>query len=157
MKNSLLLIGVGGAVVFAAVAASGLLFSKEDCRDFSQGTVAVGETKIKVAVAQTPSERTTGLIGCARLPAYSGMYFPYDRAQTVSFWMKGMVIPLDIVWITDGKVVGISPSVPPVEKIAVDPPLYTPPIAVTAVLEVAAGQAKNHGLAVGVPVNFVPR
>jgi uncharacterized membrane protein (UPF0127 family) len=135
----------------------GYFFSKEACRDFSEGRVEVGETKIKVAVAQAPNERTTGLIGCSQLPAQSGMYFPYDTPQTVNFWMKGMSIPLDIVWIADGKVVGIAPSVPPVEKTAVDPPIYNPPVAVTAVLEVAAGQAKAYGLVVGVTVNFVPK
>lgn len=157
MKNSLLLIGVGGAVVLAAIIGSGLLFSKEACRDFSEGRVEVGETKIKVTVAQALNERTTGLIGCSELPEQSGMYFPYDTPQVVNYWMKGMSIPLDIVWIADGKVVGIVPSVPPVEKTAVDPPIYNPPIAVNAVLEVAAGKAKDYGLAVGVPVNFVTK
>ena len=157
MKNSILLAGIGGAVLLVAIGASGLLFTKEACRDFSEGSVEIGETKIKVAVAETAGERTTGLIGCNALPKNAGMYFPYESPQAVHYWMKGMSIPLDIVWITDGKVVGIAPSVPPAEKTAVDPPIYSSPIAITAVLEVAAGQAKEYGLVPGVPVNFVSK
>lgn len=157
MKNSILLLGVGGAVVVALVAASGILFSKGDCRDFSEGIVEVGETTIKVAVAQDPAERTLGLIGCVDLPKNSGMYFPYETPHMVNYWMKGMSIPLDIVWIVEGKVVGVATSVPPIEKTAVDPPMYNPPVPVTAVLEVGAGQAKGYGLTVGTPVNFVPK
>lgn len=158
MKNSILLIGVGGAAVLAAIVAGGALFSSQDtCRDFSEGTIDIGETQLNVAVAQTPAERTVGLIGCDQLPKNAGMYFPYESTQIVNYWMKGMTISLDIVWIADGKVVGVAHSVPPVDKTTVDPPMYNPPVPVNAVLEVAAGQAREYGLVPGATVNFVPK
>ncbi len=155
LKNSVLLWGVGGALVLALVAASGLLFTKEACRDFSEGKLQVGQATLDVSVAMTPAERTTGLAGCQGLPKNSGMYFPHDPPQNVGFWMKGMVIPLDIVWIANGKVVGVEESVPTIEKTAVNPTIYYPPVAVSGILEVAAGTAKIYGLTVGTPVNFV--
>ena len=142
--------------MLAAVIASGLLFVQEACRDFSQGSLTVGETTLALAVAHSPAERTTGLIGCRKLPENSGMYFPYDPPQRVDFWMKGMLMPIDIVWIAQGKVVGMQEYAAPVEKTAVNPTIYTSPVAIDGVLEVAAGTAKTYGLLVGTPVNFVP-
>lgn len=151
------LIGVGGALVLAAVVASGLLFKGEACRDFRQGMVQVGNKKYAVAVAGTDTERTRGLIGCAKLPADSGMYFPYPSERVATYWMKGMQIPLDIVWIAGGRVVGVEENVPPADALAVDPPQYRSPRPVDAVLELAAGVAREDGIAAGTLVQFVPR
>lgn len=157
MKNPLLLLSAGAAALVALVVLVGLVSFGEACRDFSKGELMVGPTKIDLAIAGTPAERTVGLAGCRKIPQNSGMYFPYDPPQSAQFWMKGMVIPLDIVWIAGGKVVGVVENIPPVEKTTVNPPIYTSPVVVDGVLEVAAGTAKAAGLTVGTPVNFVPK
>lgn len=141
----------------AAVVASGLLFTPGPCRDFGEGTLEVRGEKLALSVAASPAERTTGLAGCVALPNQSGMYFPYETAQQIGFWMKGMVIPIDIVWIAEGKVVGVQENVPVIEKTAVDPAIYYPPVPVTGVLEVAAGKAKEYGLTVGTTVHYLPK
>lgn len=151
-----LLVGVVGGLVMLAVAASGLLFLHEDCRDFKEGQVRVAERVLNVAVARSQVEFSRGLAGCSDLPQDSGMYFVFEQASTVPFWMKGMVIPIDIVWIADGRVVGIERNVlPPVSAVA-DPPQYRPPRAVTGVLELAAHGAARLGITDGTSITLEP-
>lgn len=149
-----ILIGIGAGILFVAVVASGLVF-RGSCRAFNDATVQVGTAVFSVAVADTEQERIQGLIGCTTVPETAGMYFTYSSApQTVTFWTKGMSIPIDIIWIADNQVVGLVDSAPPVEKFAADPPLYRAPVPVDAVLEVAAGTARRLGFTVGTAVLF---
>ena len=39
-----------------------------------------------------------GLMFVEEMPTMSGMLFVYDREQTVSFWMKNTLIPLDMIF-----------------------------------------------------------
>lgn len=74
------------------------------------------------------------------------MLFPFDAADLRTFWMKGMLIPLDIVWIREGKIVAIDASVPP-------PRSHESPAVVDhvadLVLEVPAGFAAEMGISPG--------
>lgn len=75
--------------------------------------IVVGDKTIKVTVAKTKELRTKGLSGVSNLDANSGMLFVFDKLNTnPSFWMKDMLIPIDIVWINDNKIVKIDKSVP---------------------------------------------
>ncbi len=92
-----------------------------------------------VEVADTEKKREKGLGERDGMAADHGMYFPFGSAQYWIFWMKGMRFPIDIVWIHDGKVVDIDPSVPlpktePLET-------YSPSEPADAVLELNAGAA----------------
>lgn len=157
MKNSVLFWGVSGALVLAAVIGVGLLTFKEACRDFKMGKVVIDETELDVAVAETHTARERGLKGCQSLPKNSGMYFPYEQAQDVRFWMKGMRMPLDMVWVANGRVVGIESNVPPQDELVVDPPIYRPLQPVTGVLEVAGNAAAEYKIEVGDAVQFIPQ
>lgn len=133
------------------------LLSPRYCRDFNQAIIQIGERTIAVAVASTPEQRAQGLAGCQEIPQDRGMYFPYDRHTNAAFWMKGMLIPLDIIWIADGQVIGIEENVPPPSDPAADPsqlPRYHSPEPVTGVLEIAAGGAAEYKIDVGDPVQF---
>ncbi len=124
-----------------------------DCRNFQEGTVTIAHQTLFVAVADNQEERIQGLSGCSALPDQTGMYFPYPESKQTSYWMKGMLIPLDIVWIADGKVVGIleSLAIPPTSG---QPPIYNSPQAVDAVLELPAGAAQAYGITPGAVVAF---
>lgn len=120
------------------------------CRDFQQGVVSVGDIHLTVNIASTAAEQQLGLAGCSSIPDQAGMYFPYQRPTETGFWMKGMLIPIDIVWIADGRVVAVDAHIPPptdhkTELLTV----YRPPHPVTAVLEVSAGRAVEYGIKVG--------
>jgi len=77
-----------------------------------------------------------------------GMLFVLPDRQIVTFWMYQMRFPLDIVWIDQDQVIGLTSNVP-----APDPqqtpqrlPTYPSPGKVTHVLEIAAGRAAQLGL-----------
>ncbi len=107
--------------------------------------------RIRVLVADTPSERAAGLSGYAGLPEDSGMLFVLAEPQQPSFWMKGMLFALDIIWIRDGTVVQIHAAVPPAPKDTPDDqlPRYRPDEPITHVLELTAGSAARYGISVG--------
>lgn len=111
------------------------------------GNVVIDDrVKITVEVARTAREQARGLGGRSSLPKGSGMLFPFDAADRRTFWMKGMLIPLDIVWIREGKIVAIDASVPP-------PRSHESPAVVDhvadLVLEVPAGFAAEMGISPG--------
>lgn len=127
-------------------------FTTPPCRNFSEGTLQLTATTISIAVADTREERSRGLSGCESIPVNLGMYFIFEDTQEVAFWMKHMLIPIDIVWIKDGIVVGIESNVQPPADISVpdsELPQYPSPGVVDAVLELGANQAMTLELEIG--------
>ncbi len=121
-------------------------------------SVAVGEVAFQVEVAATPAEREQGLSGRERLAPQQGMLFVYGAPRLLSFWMRGMLFPLDFVWIgPECIVVDITPEVPiPPPGAAIgDLPTYSPSSPASYNLEIGAGEAARTGLALGDPVRFV--
>ena len=117
-------------------------------------TVRIGDDIfVEVDLAVTPLEHEKGLSGREELANGEGMLFIFGRQDVYTFWMKGMLIPIDILWIRDGVLVDMSVDVPPpVEggQLA----MYFPREPVDAVLEVPAGFAQRHGLRLGLPVIY---
>lgn len=113
--------------------------------------VKIGDTSIKAEVADTDSERQKGLSGRSGLEKDSGMLFAMNNKATPTFWMKGMKIAIDIIWIKDDKIIQIDNNVPapstgtPDKKLA----LYSPKTAVDYVLEVNSGYSDLHNIKVG--------
>lgn len=107
-----------------------------------------------VEVAQTDDERALGLSGRSSLGRNSGMLFIYETDSVPGFWMRGMLFPLDIIWI-DGQetVVGVSSDLPPAPG-GSQPPLYYPPGPIRYVLEVNAGLAEELGIRAGSLATF---
>lgn len=148
------------AAALLATAVIAIVFTStarlSDCRDFSEATLTAGDSTFRIAVADSHIERTQGLSGCRQLPPDSGMYFVYDEPVTPQFWMKDMFVPLDIIWIAEGRILGIEANVPPPATPEIqDLPRYRPPAAITGVLELPAGAAASHNLTPGTPVTLV--
>ena len=101
----------------------------------------------QIEVADTPVKREKGLGDRDSLEEGHGMYFPFGTSQRWVFWMKGMRFPIDIVWISDGKVIGIEHSVPPPTTFPLD--TFSPVEPADAVLELNAGVAAEIGLEPG--------
>ena len=81
------------------------------------------------------------------------MLFIFEEERKASFWMKDMLIPLDMVWINkDFKVVHITKDIFPCEPDYC--PSVTPPENVKYVLEVNAGVSDEIGLLVGDVLSF---
>ncbi|MBI3251338.1 MAG: DUF192 domain-containing protein [Candidatus Andersenbacteria bacterium] len=156
MGNRIFIISVISAFAVIVAVGAGFISSRAGvCRDFSQGEVKTPITRIQVFIAASQLEQARGLSGCQKLPNHSGMYFPFSAKQSASFWMKGMLMPIDIVWLADNKVVGISAFVPPPSgKLDEELPRYVSPQPVDAVLEVAAGKAASYGLKKGTQIVY---
>lgn len=98
-------------------------------------------------VARTPKQWEHGLSDRADLGALDGMLFIFPQAHVPLFWMKNMQFPLDIIWVSGGKVVDITNSVPVSESDQL--PTYSPTVPVDTVLETRAGWAEENGIVIG--------
>ena len=87
------------------------------------------------------------------------MLFVFDKLAIHHFWMKGMLFPLDFVWIksinkNQGVVVGVTENAPPLKIKNVQ--FYSPPEPVDLMLEIRAGLVSERGVKKGdvVRINF---
>jgi hypothetical protein len=103
---------------------------------------------IQLELALTPDEITQGLMFRPSLADNRGMLFLFEVDRVPSFWMKHTMIPLDLLFLDgQGAIVDLVENAQPC---AAEPcPQYIPSRAVSAVLEVSAGTADRHGLAIG--------
>lgn len=128
--------------------------------DYPAGTVEVVTAEgqvhtVAVRIAETPSQRTHGLMEVPDLPEGVGMWFVYDEETTGGFWMKDTLVPLDIAYVgADGRVVSIADAEPCREEPC---PTYEPEGPYQHVLEVAAGEFDRMGAGVGASVHLVDR
>ncbi len=111
------------------------------------GTVAVNGVKIEVEVADTFLAREKGLSGREKLEENKGMLFVFEIKDFHSFWMKEMKFPIDIIWISNDRIVDIAHNVPTVAGEFLK--TYKPKEPVNFVLEVNAGFSERHGLKAG--------
>lgn len=107
----------------------------------------IGQEIIDLEVARTAKEQATGLMYRQTLADNRGMLFPFAKAQQVSFWMRNVAIPLDMIFLQDGRVVEIAANVPPCNTSAC--PTYGPQSPVDAVIELRGGRAAELNLQVG--------
>lgn len=119
-------------------------------------SVMLREHQVFVEEARTSDEQTRGLAGVYELDWDHGMLFVFPTQEQRTFWMKGMLIPIDIIWLQGNVIVGIEHSVPIPDSEASDSelPLYPSPAPADFVLEVAAGLAERVDLAEGDTVTF---
>lgn len=70
--------------------------------------------RVDVEVAKTDAQRSRGLSGRRYLGDYEGMLFVFESVVNSPFWMKDMVIPLDILFIdSQGYIVDIKENQQP--------------------------------------------
>lgn len=114
-------------------------------------TVTIADQTLSVTKVTKPAELAKGLAGVSSLAWNEGMLFVFEDRAVRTFWMKDMRMPIDIIWIDEGLVVGFAQNVPPPDPQTSDQSLsiYTSPQPVTHVLEVAAGFAEKFGVSVG--------
>ncbi len=119
--------------------------------------VQVGDQLIQLEVARTVEQQSMGLMYRTALDANHGMLFPFSPPRPVSFWMKNVVIDLDMVFLRNGQVVSVSSKVPPCKT---EPcPVYGPQDLIDQVIELRGGRAAELGIKPGdrLPVQFNPK
>ena len=109
--------------------------------------VKIDKVEIEVEVAKTDEERKLGLSGRKSLENNAGMLFVLPSNSKPTFWMKDTLIPLDIIWIKDAKIVKIDENVPTqIGANSSDLKLYPAPGVVDFVLEVNAGFSEENSI-----------
>lgn len=121
-------------------------------------SVTIGKAKFKVEVVKTAEEKEKGLAGHKPLKEDEGMLFEFPKGDGYGFWMKGMTFPIDIVWITNNKVIYLVENAQPpsTEVRGNELEIFTPPSPAEYVLEVRAEGVKKYGIGVedGVLINL---
>jgi len=118
---------------------------------FSTATVALKGEQLEVLVAKTPKQLFRGLGQRESLAPYDGMLFLFGRPKKQGIVMRDMSFSIDIVWLNQGEVVDIAPSVPLELSGATerDFMVYRPRKDANSVLELPAGWAEAHDLVIG--------
>jgi len=118
-----------------------------------QAVLPDGSTVV-LELAVTQDEITQGLMFRPTLAEDRGMLFLFPELTFPSFWMKNTWVALDIVFLdTTGRVVDVSADAQPCP--AEPCPRHVPSERALAVLELVAGAAAQHGIAIGSRVEFV--
>lgn len=107
--------------------------------------VDVGDTTLSVVVADSESERATGLRGRTDPAPYEGMLFAFDDDSTSRFTMRGVEEPLDLAfYAADGRRLGGHAMTPCPED--ADCPSYTSDESYRYALETPAGELPDGPL-----------
>ena len=115
----------------------------------------MGDRALGLEVAKTPEEQATGLMFRTELPDDRGMLFPIAPARNVRFWMRNVLIELDMVFLREGVVLAIIPNVPPCFSETC--PNYGPDVPVDGVIELRGGRAAQLGVKIGDRIPNLPQ
>lgn len=135
-------------LIVAAIACSAIFLRYKQAQ-LGSAEVIIGGKWINAEVAQSASARERGLSGRTGLKEGSGMLFVFPEKGVYPFWMKGMLFPIDIIWIDGNAIVDIAPNLPPPEVASPNIRLYEPRAAADYVLEVPAGYAASSRWKIG--------
>ena len=103
-----------------------------------------GMFQIDTQVAQTPEQRSIGLMFRTDMPAHEGMLFVFEQPATQCFWMKNTLIPLTAAFVADdGTIVNLADMKPQ----TTDSHCSTKPV--RFVLEMNQGWFAKRGLKAG--------
>ena len=104
-----------------------------------------GAARFSVEVADDVAERSVGLMNRDSLPRSAGMLFAYDQPQTVAFWMKNTLIPLDMIFMDEtGRVTRVHENAVPLDETTIPGGEK-----VQFVLEINGGLSGALGIGVG--------
>lgn len=117
-----------------------------NAKDDAKVEVRLNGVRVIAEVMRSDTKRQQGLSGREKLVEGEGMMFIFDQEEMYSFWNKDMKFPIDVVWLSRGKVVGVS-ALPIYD--GQEPAVISAPSPVDVVLEVPAGFANTHTIMVG--------
>ncbi|OGF22159.1 hypothetical protein A2Y83_00970 [Candidatus Falkowbacteria bacterium RBG_13_39_14] len=133
------------AVIIMAVLAVFFIIYKKPAA--GKRSALINGNEIEIEVADTPAKRYLGLSNRDYLCSECGMLFIFADKEAREFVMREMEFNLDIIWISDGRIVKIDKDLPAegekYEKI------YSSGTKVDMVLELNAGYCDGHGIKVG--------
>jgi uncharacterized membrane protein (UPF0127 family) len=100
--------------------------TENDMPPYAFFTNADGETiQLLLEIADSPEERSVGLMNRESLPQDQGMLFDFQGTTNSGFWMRNTTIPLSIAFIDgNGRIVHIEDMQPLTEELHFSPELY---------------------------------
>ncbi|WP_417728135.1 DUF192 domain-containing protein [Roseovarius sp.] len=132
-----------GAAVLACFASTAVA---ESCReDVAMLRSDAGTARFRIEVADDKQERAQGLMNRETLSKSAGMLFVYPKPQSVGFWMKNTLIPLDMIFMDEtGTVKKVHHEAQPLDE----SPIFGGD-GILAVLEINGGLARKIGITEG--------
>jgi len=122
--------------------------------------ISVGNKNVWVETVSSKETMAQGLSGREKLLENQGMLFNYGSGANITpgFWMPDMKFNIDIIWIKENKIIGITKNVPtPIQNSKSEMknlPVYYPPSPVDMVLEVNAEWSEGVSVGESVVINF---
>jgi len=115
--------------------------------DVNYKTMKIKGKLFRLEVADTREEREAGLSGRA-LKQDEGMLFVFEKPCRPAFWMKGVLEPLDIIWIDDeNKIIGVLERLPVCRGEDCD--IYRPSSNISYAIELKGGTSGTLKLKIG--------
>jgi uncharacterized protein len=119
--------------------------------DLPRAKLSAGVYQITAQVAQTPNQRSTGLMFRKEMPQTEGMLFIFEQPGMQCFWMKNTLIPLTAAFVADnGEIVNLVDMKPHAET----PHCSAQPV--RYVLEMNQGWFAKKGLKAGAKLTGEP-
>jgi uncharacterized protein len=117
--------------------------------------VTAPRARLTLETATTPQEEERGLMSRTTLAPHTGMLFVFSSDQTVTFWMKDTLVPLDMIFVAaDGTVREIFAHVPTVSPETPDAKIPRETARARYVIELPAGEAASDGIVAGTQLHF---
>ncbi|NJK36019.1 MAG: DUF192 domain-containing protein [Oscillatoriales cyanobacterium SM2_2_1] len=112
-----------------------------------EATAQIRGQTFELEVARTPTQKARGLMFRDALPKNRGMMFLFGTPQPLSFWMKNVPVPLDMIFLLDGEVRAIAKAIP----CSADPcPIYPKGgVIADTVIELRGNRTQELGVQVG--------
>ena len=105
----------------------------------------IDNIKVRALIADTPGKRSVGLMGVKEMPDTQGLVAVFDHSAKYGVWMKGMVMPIDIIWLNDKyKIIDMKLNAQPCHVVSCE--VFMPSTDARYVLELSGGWMTRHGV-----------
>jgi len=139
-------VGLAALLLFAAVIKLTIDFTG------SADVVRIADKTFNVEIADTPEERSKGLMSRLALARNHGMLFVFEDSAPRSFWNQDTLIPLDVIFINNYQVVAVE-QLPKFEQVA-GPITVSPAAEARYVLELNQGSGIKIGDSAEFQLNY---
>lgn len=134
---------VGGALI--VIASAGIAFAATTFQPRTEVRLESG--MFNARIADTSTSRTEGLSGVEKLKPNEGLLMVFDYPDKWPIWMKGMKVPIDILWLNaDKQVIHIVKNASPELGTSKS---FSPTKPALYVLELPASTVDTYGIRVG--------
>ncbi len=123
--------------------------------EFNPKRIIVNGHGFNIELARDANERSKGLSGRESIGVDAGMMFVFPNEGFHRFWMKGTLLPLDLIYIDAGGTIVSIQTMPPEPGVPdANLAIYEPPVIVSLAVEINGTRAAETGLEVGMIVEL---